>query len=163
MIHVTGLKPSASSSDLWCWGEFDGAWWVHGRREENRNVVATPSGWRRSWCRVSNMHSTTGQAQSTHAGTTQSSADAWGSIVAADSERDIFIGDKLHREKWISDHGVNTCWLFVLVVASPGSLFQEQQHAYRWGLWADDPRGRCEVTVARERHECHQNRAGVCH
>lgn len=78
MIHVTGLKPSASSSDLWCWREFDGAWWVHGRGEENRNVVATPSGWRRSWCRVSNMHSTTGQAQSTYAGTTQSSADAMG-------------------------------------------------------------------------------------
>lgn len=75
------LKPSASSSDLWCWGEFVGAWWVHSRREANRNVVATPSGWRRSWCCVSNMHSATGQAQSTHAGNAQHIADELGSTL----------------------------------------------------------------------------------
>lgn len=33
--------------------------------------MATPSGWRRGWCSVSNLHSTTGPSESSHAGKTQ--------------------------------------------------------------------------------------------
>lgn len=52
-------------------------------------------------------------------------------------ERDIL--DKLHKGKWINDFSVNICRLFVLFLASPGSRLQEQQHAYQWGLYSDDP------------------------
>lgn len=65
------LSELVSSTDLWRWGEFDGAWWVHGRREEDRNVVETPGGWRWSRGSVSNVHCTTGQTQGPNAGTMQ--------------------------------------------------------------------------------------------
>lgn len=71
LLHGVGVAVSwnpVTSTDLWCWGEYDGAWWVHSRRKENRNVVATPSGWRGSGGSVSNLHSATGQTQSSHAG-----------------------------------------------------------------------------------------------
>lgn len=49
-----------------------------------------------------------------------------------------------------------TCFEFLLM-ASPGPCLQKQQHAYGRGLRADDPRGRCEVTVARQWHQCLKN------
>lgn len=69
--------PPSVLVDLWCWWEFDGARWVHGWGEDNRNVVAPPGGWR--WCRrcVSDLHGSSGQAQSAYAGNGNPTMVVW--------------------------------------------------------------------------------------
>lgn len=72
-FEVRGKRPyilpvAVFHSDLRCWGKSVGARRVHSRGEENWDVVATPSGWRWSRRSLENLHSTSGQTQSAHAG-----------------------------------------------------------------------------------------------
>lgn len=53
----------------------------------------------------------------------------------------------------------STCWLMKLAGTSLGSWLQEQDYGWRhWRIHPDDPRGWTQVTVAGQRHQCHQNR-----